>query len=253
MILLKSPSEVEQMRLPGEIVGGAHERVRQAIRPGVTTRELDDLVEDYIREQGGTPAFKGYRGFPASACISVNEEVVHGIPGSRRLEDGDIVGVDIGVQAGGFYGDAAQTIPVGSVSREAEELLRVTREALLLGIEQARAGNRMGDVSNAIQSYVEKAGFSIVRSLVGHGIGRSMHEDPQVPNFGPAGKGPELKAGMALAIEPMVNIGRHEVEVLDDAWTVVTTDGSLSAHFEHTVAITDEGPVVLTEGAVPVA
>jgi methionyl aminopeptidase len=252
MILLKSPSEVEQMRLPGEIVGGAHERVREALKPGVTTAELDRLVEEYIREKGGTPAFKGYRGFPASVCASVNEEVVHGIPGSRTLEEGDIVGVDIGVRAGGFYADAAQTLPVGSVSKEAQDLLRVTRESLYQGIERARVGNRMGDVSHAIQEFVEKAGFSVVRSLVGHGIGRAMHEDPQVPNFGPAGKGPELKAGMALAIEPMVNIGRHEVEVLDDSWTVVTIDGSLSAHFEHTVAITDNGPVVLTEGAVSV-
>jgi methionyl aminopeptidase len=240
------------MRLPGEIVGGAHERVREALKPGVTTAELDRLVEEYIREKGGTPAFKGYRGFPASVCASVNEEVVHGIPGSRTLEEGDIVGVDIGVRAGGFYADAAQTLPVGSVSKEAQDLLRVTRESLYQGIERARVGNRMGDVSHAIQEFVEKAGFSVVRSLVGHGIGRAMHEDPQVPNFGPAGKGPELKAGMALAIEPMVNIGRHEVEVLDDSWTVVTIDGSLSAHFEHTVAITDNGPVVLTEGAVSV-
>lgn len=251
MILLKSPAEVDKMRRPGEIVGGAHRLVRERIRAGMTTAELDQLVEEYIRSQGGVPAFKGYRGYPASVCASVNDEVVHGIPGSRVLQDGDIVGVDIGVKAGGFYSDAAQTIPVGTISAEARRLLDVTREALHRGIEQARVGNRVGDVSHAVQTCVEKAGFSVVRSLVGHGIGRSMHEDPQVPNFGSPGKGPELKAGMALAIEPMVNVGGREVEVLEDAWTVVTADGSLSAHFEHTVAILDDGPEILTEGAVP--
>ena len=250
MILLKSPDEVREMHRPGEIVGGAHEKVREAIRPGVTTREIDRLVEAYIREEGGEPAFKGYRGFPASICISVNEEVVHGIPGERVLEEGDIVGVDIGVQALGFYADAAQTIPVGGVSGDAERLLRVTREALYAGIQEARPGNRVGDVSSTVQERVEKNGFSVVRSLVGHGIGRSMHEDPQVPNFGKPGEGPELKAGMVLAIEPMVNAGGFEVEVLADEWTVVTRDGSLSAHFEHSVAITDDGPVILTDGAI---
>ena len=251
MILLKSPDEVEKMRHPGQIVGEAHRRVREAVRPGVTTLELDELVEEFIRAEGGVPAFKGYRGYPASICASVNEEVVHGIPGPKVLQDGDIVGVDIGVKAGGFYSDAAQTIAVGGGSAEVRNLLSVTREALFQGIEQARVGNRVGDVSHAIQMYVERAGFSVVRTLVGHGIGRSMHEDPQVPNFGAAGKGPELKAGMALAIEPMVNVGSREVEVLDDAWTVVTADGSLSAHFEHTVAIHDEGPEILTNGAIP--
>ncbi len=251
MILLKSPHEVEKMRLPGEIVGGAHRKARELVAPGVSTAEIDRIVEGYIREKGGEPAFKGYRGYPASVCVSVNEEVVHGIPGERVLQDGDIVGVDIGVQAGGFYGDAAQTIPVGKVSAKIEELLRVTREALYLGIDQARPGNRIGDVSHAVQSHVESSGYSVVRSLVGHGIGRSMHEDPQVPNFGKAGKGPELKAGMVLAIEPMVNAGTHEVDVLDDEWTVVTRDGEPSAHFEHSVAITEDGPVILTNGAVP--
>jgi methionyl aminopeptidase len=180
----------------------------------------------------------------------VNEEVVHGIPGSRILEEGDIVGVDIGVQALGFYADAAQTVPVGNVSGDAERLLRVTREALYAGIEKARPGNRVGDVSHTVQSRVEENGFSVVRSLVGHGIGRSMHEDPQVPNFGKPGEGPELKSGMVLAIEPMVNAGAFDVEVLSDEWTVVTRDGSLSAHFEHSVAITDDGPVILTDGAI---
>jgi methionyl aminopeptidase len=250
MILLKSPAEVQEMRRPGEIVGGAHRKVREALKAGITTREVDDIVETFIRDEGGKPAFKGYRGFPASICISVNEEVVHGIPGSRILEEGDIVGVDIGVQALGFYADAAQTVPVGNVSGDAERLLRVTREALYAGIEKARPGNRVGDVSHTVQSRVEENGFSVVRSLVGHGIGRSMHEDPQVPNFGKPGEGPELKSGMVLAIEPMVNAGAFDVEVLSDEWTVVTRDGSLSAHFEHSVAITDDGPVILTDGAI---
>jgi methionyl aminopeptidase len=250
MILLKSPQEVRRMARPGGIVGGAHERARELLRPGITTKEVDRLIERYILERGGKPAFKGYRGFPAAICISVNDEVVHGIPGDRVLAEGDIVGVDIGVKAGGFYSDAAQTLPVGEVSSEAVRLLEVTRAALYAGIEKARLGNRIGDVSFAVQAHVERAGFSVVRSLVGHGIGRSMHEDPQVPNFGEPGDGPELKAGMALAIEPMVNFGDHEVEMLPDRWTVVTRDGSLSAHFEHTVAITENGPVILTEGAI---
>ena len=251
MILLKSPSEVEAMRRPGEIVGGAHRKVREFVRPGVTTAEIDQVVEDYIRAEGGEPAFKGYRGYPASVCASVNEEVVHGIPGDRALKEGDIVGVDIGVKAGGFYGDAAQTLPVGGISPAVEKLLKVTREALYRGIDEARIGRRVGDVSHAVQTFVEAAGFSVVRSLVGHGIGRSMHEDPQVPNFGKPGKGPELKAGMVLAIEPMVNAGTFEVEVLEDEWTVVTRDGMPSAHFEHSVAITEDGPIILTNGAVP--
>ena len=250
MILLKSPQELEEMVGPGEIVGGAHRKVREMIRPGITTGEVDRVVEEYILESGGTPAFKGYKGFPASVCASVNEEVVHGIPGERELLDGDIIGVDIGVKAGGFYSDAAQTLPVGNPSEEASRLMQVTRDALYEGIGRARPGNRVGDVSHAIQTHVEKSGFSVVLSLVGHGIGRSMHEDPQVPNFGSPGEGPELKVGMALAIEPMVNAGGHEVEVLSDDWTVVTRDRSLSAHFEHTVVITEEGPRILTEGAI---
>jgi methionyl aminopeptidase len=250
MILLKSPREVQEMQRPGEIVGGAHRRVREVVQPGVTTGEVDELVEQYIREEGGKPAFKGYRGFPASICISVNQEVVHGIPGDRVLQEGDIVGVDIGVQALGFYADAAQTLPVGNVSEAGEQLLQVTREALYGGIAEAREGNRVGDVSHAVQTLVESHGFSVVRSLVGHGIGRSMHEDPQVPNFGKPGEGPELKAGMVLAIEPMVNAGGFEIEVLSDEWTVVTRDGSLSAHFEHSVAITENGPVILTDGSI---
>ena len=239
------------MAAPGKITAGAHRKAREAVRPGVSTREIDRIVEAYIREQGGSPAFKGYRGFPASICTSVNEAVVHGIPGDLVLQEGDIVGVDIGVKSGGFYSDAAQTVPVGRISREAERLLAVTRGALYAGISAVVPGHRIGDVSWAIQGFVERAGFSVVRSLVGHGIGRAMHEEPQVPNFGKPGQGPELKPGMALAIEPMVNAGGYEVEVLDDAWTVVTSDGSLSAHFEHTVVITEDGPLILTEGAFP--
>jgi methionyl aminopeptidase len=250
MILLKSPVEVQQMHLPGEIVSGAHEKVREILRPGISTRDVDRVVEEYIRKRGGKPAFKGYRGYPASICISVNEEVVHGIPGARVLQEGDIVGVDIGVKAQGFYTDAAQTLAVGKISPQADTLLRATREALYEGIAKARVGNCVGDVSHAIQTHVERAGFSVVRSLVGHGIGRAMHEEPQVPNFGEPGRGPRLKVGMALAIEPMVNVGEPDVETLSDNWTIVTRDGSLSAHFEHTVAITEVGPMILTEGAI---
>ena len=251
MILLKSPAEVREMEAPAEIVAGAHRKVREIVKAGMTTQEIDRVVEAYIREHGGTPAFKGYRGFPASVCASVNEQVVHGIPGDRVLNEGDIIGVDIGVKSGGFYSDSAQTLAVGRISPEAERLLAVTRSALYAGIAQVRPGNRVGDVSWAVQSFVENAGFSVVRSLVGHGIGRSMHEDPQVPNFGKPGQGPELKPGMAIAIEPMVNAGGWEVDQLDDGWTVVTSDGSWSAHFEHTVAVTEDGAVILTEGAFP--
>jgi methionyl aminopeptidase len=251
VILIKSPSELKEMMFPGEIVSGAHQRVRELLRPGIKTEDLDREIESFIRDAGGEPAFKGYRGYPASICASVNDEVVHGIPGPKILQEGDIIGVDIGVKAGGFYADAAQTLPVGEVPGETARLLRVTREALYLGIEKAWAGNRLGDVSHAIQTHVESAGFSVVRTLVGHGIGRSMHEDPQVPNFGRPGEGAVLKAGVVLAIEPMVNAGGHEVEILDDKWTVVTADGSLSAHFEHSVAITESGPMILTQGAVP--
>ncbi|MEZ5063374.1 MAG: type I methionyl aminopeptidase [bacterium] len=250
MILLKSPRDLEKMSRPAAIVAGAHQRVRETLRAGMTTRDVDRIVEEYIRAEGGEPAFKGYRGYPASVCASVNDEVVHGIPGDRVLEPTDIIGVDIGVKAQGFYGDAAQTLAVGTASDVARNLMRVTREALYAGIGQARIGNRVGDISHAVQTVVEAAGYSVVRTLVGHGIGRSMHEDPQVPNFGSPGKGAELKVGMAIAIEPMVNVGGPDVDVLDDQWTVVTRDGSLSAHFEHTVVITEDGPVILTEGAV---
>lgn len=220
--------------------------VGRALRPGVTTAELDQLAETFIRDHGGRPAFKGYRGFPASICPSVNEEVVHGLPGPRELREGDLVGVDVGVELQGYYGDAALTFPVGTVSDEAVKLLQVTRESLMQGIAQARAGNRVGDISHAVQSYVERNGFSVVKALVGHGIGREMHEEPAVPNFGPPGRGPRLMAGLVLAIEPMVNVGGHEVVTRSDGWTVATKDGSLSAHFEHTVAVGADGPEILS-------
>ncbi len=216
------------------------------IREGITTEELDRLAEEYIKRHGGIPAFKGYRGYPRSLCVSVNEEVVHGIPGKRRLKEGDIVSLDLGVLMDGYYGDAAITVPVGKVSELARKLIKVTEEALYRGIEMARPGNRLSDISHAIQTHVEKAGFSVVREFVGHGIGKQLHEEPQVPNFGPPNRGPRLEPGMVLAIEPMVNTGTWEVRILPNGWTVVTADGGLSAHFEHTVAITDNGPEILS-------
>ena len=216
------------------------------IREGITTEELDRLAEEYIKRHGGIPAFKGYRGYPRSLCVSVNEEVVHGIPGKRKLKEGDIVSLDLGVLMDGYYGDAAITVPVGKVSELAKKLIKVTEEALYRGIEMARPGNRLSDISHAIQTHVEKAGFSVVREFVGHGIGKQLHEEPQVPNFGPPNRGPRLEPGMVLAIEPMVNTGTWEVRILPNGWTVVTADGGLSAHFEHTVAITDNGPEILS-------
>lgn len=246
MVILRTPAEIEQMRRAGSLVGQVLERLREHVAPGVSTRELDAIAENMIRSRGGVPSFKGYRGYPASICASVNNEIIHGIPGDRMLVDGDIISIDCGAMLGGYHGDAAMTFPVGPVSAEAEKLMTVTREALNAGIAMARPKMRLGDVGNAIQRYVEANGFSVVRDFVGHGIGRHMHEDPQIPNFGPAGMGMRLRTGMVLAIEPMVNAGGHEVVVMDDGWTACTRDGSLSAHFEHTVAITDDGPEVLT-------
>ena len=246
MVYTRSREEIERIRAAAQIVAMTLREVGRAVRPGVTTAELDQLAESIIRDHGGRPAFKGYRGFPASICPSVNEEVVHGLPGPRELREGDLVGVDVGVDLQGFYGDAALTFPVGTVSDEAVKLLQVTRESLMLGIAQARAGNRVGDISHAVQSYVERNGFSVVKALVGHGIGREMHEEPAVPNFGPPGRGPRLMAGLVLAIEPMVNVGGHEVVTRSDGWTVATKDGSLSAHFEHTVAVGADGPEILS-------
>ncbi len=246
MIILKSDQELARMRRAGRIVAQAHALVAEIIRPGITTLELDRAVADFIDKAGAVSTFLGYHGYPAHICTSVNEQVVHGIPGPYRLKEGDIVSVDIGVSIDGYCGDSAWTYPVGEVSEEARRLLEVAEKSLNAGIAKAVVGARLSDVSHAIQTVVEEASFSVVRDFVGHGIGREMHEPPQVPNYGPPGKGPRLRAGMTLAIEPMVNQGTYEVEVLADQWTVVTKDGKLSAHFEHTVAITDNGPEILT-------
>lgn len=246
MIILKSNREIDLMREAGRIVAIALEKIRASVKPGITTAELDRIAEEVIKEHGARPLFKGYGGFPASICTSVNEEVVHGIPGLRVLNSGDIISIDVGAEKNGYCGDAALTLPVGEVSEEALRLLKVTKTALEKGIEKASPGNRLTDISHAIQAYAESHGFSVVREYVGHGIGTKMHEDPKVPNFGAPGRGPRLETGMVLAIEPMVNVGTHQVEVLQDGWTVVTRDRKLSAHFEHTVAVTDNGPEILT-------
>lgn len=247
MIIRKSRDEIAKMREAGRIVAGVLDMLEEHIRPGVRTASLDELAEAYIRERGGVPSFLGYRGFPASICTSVNEVVVHGIPGRTRLKEGDIIGVDVGVILEGYHGDAARTYAVGAVSDIARRLMDATWESLQAGIEVCRPGRRLGDISNAIQRMAEGAGFSVVVQFVGHGIGKEMHEDPQVPNFGLAGRGPLLEEGMTLALEPMVNQGTFEVEVdKEDGWTVRTQDGLLSAHFEHTVAVGAEGPRVLT-------
>ncbi|HNQ01329.1 MAG TPA: type I methionyl aminopeptidase [Syntrophales bacterium] len=246
MIILKSRQEIEKMRKSNALVAAILEELAKKIRPGVKTIELDRLSEQMALRRGARPAFKGYRGYPYSLCTSVNSEVVHGMPSERELKEGDIVSLDFGVLHDGYYGDAAVTVPVGEISPAARRLLRVTEEALYRGISAARAGNRIGDISAAIQGHVEAAGFSVVRDLVGHGIGKSLHEDPQVPNYGSSGRGIELKPGMVFAIEPMVNEGTYRVDVLRDGWTVVTADGKLSAHFEHSVAVTENGPVILS-------
>lgn len=248
MIVRKSSKELETMRAAGRIVYEAHQLLKESIRPGITTKELDQIAEKFIRKQGATPSFKGYNGFKGSVCTSVNEELVHGIPGDRVLEDGDIISIDVGAFYQGYHGDSAWTYPVGQITEEAAELLRVTEESLYKGLAEAKPGNRIGDISHAIQVYAENAGFSIVREFVGHGVGQNLHEEPNVPNFGLAGKGPRLKPGMTLAVEPMVNAGKRFVRTLDDDWTVVTQDGSLCAHFEHTIAITEDGHEILTTG-----
>jgi methionyl aminopeptidase len=246
MIVRKSPAEIEEMAAAGRVVARCLNMLRAKARPGVTTAELDKVAEKFIRSQGGEPAFKGYRGFPGSICASPNSMVVHGIPGQYELSRGDILSIDVGVILDGWVGDAAITVPVGNVSPVAKRLLATTRDSLFIGLEQARAGNHLGDISHAIQEKVEADGFSVIRSLVGHGIGREMHEEPQIANFGEAGTGPKLEEGMVLAIEPMVNVGTHPIRVADDNWSVYSRDGSLAAHFEHTVAITAEGPRILT-------
>ena len=253
MITIKSMSEIDLMRKAGEIVALAHEKIKEAIKPGITTLELDKIAEEVIRKNGAIPSFKGYKGFPgaidfpASICASVNDEVVHGIPGLRVLKDGDIISIDIGAYYNGFHGDAARTFGVGKISSEAEKLINVTRQSFYEGIKKAVKGNRVVDISTAIQEHVEKNGFSIVREYVGHGIGREMHEAPQVPNYRTRERGPRLEPGMTIAVEPMVNAGKHYVKLLDNKWTVVTADGSLSAHYENTIAITDGDPVILTK------
>src|SRR5580693_1141267 len=247
MVICKSPAELEKMYRAGQIVWTALAKMRTMIRSGISTKELDEFAENYTAKQGARPAFKGYRGYPGSVCTSINQEVVHGIPSpARRLREGDILSMDFGVELAGYFADAALTVPVGKIARAREKLLSVTRESLERGIERARAGNRLGDVSAAVQEWVEKNGFSVVREFVGHGIGTKMHEDPQIPNYGTAGHGPRLQEGMVLAIEPMVNTGGPGVRVLDDEWTAVTADGSDSAHFEHTVAVTKNGPWIVT-------
>lgn len=246
MIVLKTDREIGYMRDAGKIVGQTLQELKKAIVPGVTTLELDRIADQYIRHAGAIPAFKGYGGFPANICTSVNEQVVHGIPGSRQLNSGDVISLDVGTKLNRYYGDAAITIPVGDVDDELLNLLTVTEESLYKGIEKAIKGNRLSDISHAVQLHAESHGYGVVRDYVGHGIGQRMHEDPQIPNYGPPGRGPLLKNGMVLAIEPMINLGTPEVEVLADDWTVVTADGKISAHFEHTVAVTDGEPLILT-------
>lgn len=247
MIVLKTPQELKIMREAGRIVALTHEELKKHLSPGVTTQELDEIAEKFIRANGATPSFKGYNGFPGSICASVNEELVHGIPGPRVLKDGDIISIDIGAEFEGYHGDSAWTYVVGSADRETERLLEVTEKALYAGIEEAKPGVRLSNISAAIQTYVESNGFSVVREYCGHGIGQNLHEDPMVPNYGPPNKGPLLKPGMVFCIEPMVNAGRRYVRTLADNWTVVTTDGKMCAHFEHTIAITETGCEILTK------
>ena len=252
MIVCKSPGEIEKMRAANALVADVLAQLAAVVAPGVTTRDLDTLAERLVREGGAEPAFKGYRGYPATLCASVNEQVVHSIPSKRQLVEGDIVSLDMGVKLSGFFGDSAVTVPVGRVSDDAAQLLRVTQEALDHGISQVRVGGRISDIGHAIQEHVERHGFSVVREFVGHGIGAALHEEPQIANYGEPGRGPRLAEGMTLAIEPMVNLGRPSVKMLADGWTAVTRDGSLSAHFEHTVAVTKMGPLILTTRPSPV-
>jgi methionyl aminopeptidase len=246
MILLKSIQEIARMEMANRIVAEILEGVKERIRPGVETRELDELAEELCRRRQVEPAFKGYRGYPRSICVSVNEEVVHGIPGARKLKTGDLVSLDFGVKHDGYYGDAAVTVAVGKVAPRALALLEATEASLYAGIAQVKAGKRLSDISHAVQTAVEGKGFAVIREFVGHGIGRSLHEDPQIPNFGPPGRGPLLQPGMTLAIEPMTSAGSWMVKILPDGWTAVTQDGSLAAHFEHTVALTENGVSILS-------
>lgn len=248
MIIIKSRTEINKIAAACRIVAEILEGLKAFVKAGISTADIETYVDREIKRRGAIPAFKGYRGYPSSVCISVNEQVVHGIPSrAARLENGDIVSIDLGAILDGFYGDAALTIPVGDISPDTSRLIRVTEEAFYKGIEKAVAGNRVSDISAAIQEHVESNGFSVVRAFVGHGIGRSLHEEPQVPNFGKPGQGPRLKEGMTMAVEPMVNAGSPDVKILDDGWTAITADGSLSAHYEHTVAITKNGAEILTK------
>ncbi len=246
MIIRKSKAEIEKMRKAGRIVAAVLARLSSIVEPGVTTRDLDHEAEKMIRDAGAIPTFKGYCGYPASICTSVNDEVVHGIPGNRRLREGDIIGIDCGATYLGYVGDSAVTVPVGNISEEVKKLMEATRQSLYEAISRCHVGNRLGDVCNAVESYVIPLGYSVVQNYCGHGIGRAMHEEPQVPNYGTPGTGKPLRAGWVIAIEPMINLGRHDVKVLSDGWTVITLDGRPSAHFEHTVAVTEDGPQILT-------
>ncbi|WP_291569747.1 type I methionyl aminopeptidase [Clostridium sp. UBA4548] len=246
MIIIKSDMELTYMKNAGRVVAETLAMIEKVIRPGITTAEIDKLAETFIRSHGAIPSFKGYGGFPASICASVNDVVIHGIPSNRILKDGDIISIDCGAILNGYHGDAARTFAVGSISNEAQKLIEVTRDSFFKAVEKAVVGNRLTDISAAVQRHAEDFGYSVVRDFVGHGIGKSMHEDPQVPNYGVAGKGPKLVHGMVLAIEPMINIGTYKVKIKPDGWTVVTSDGCLSAHYENTVAITNNGPEILT-------
>lgn len=247
MIICKTPREIEIMRHAGKIVALTHQELKKHIQPGITTKELDDIADKFIRSMDAIPSFKGYNGFRGSICASVNEELVHGIPGDRKLNDGDIISIDIGAKYNGYHGDSAWTYPVGKIDDATQELLDVTEKSLYLGLDEAKPSVRLSNISHAIQSYVEPKGYSIVKEYVGHGVGQDLHEDPQIPHYGPPNKGPRLKPGMVLAVEPMVNAGERYVKTLADNWTVVTVDGKMCAHFEHTIAITEEGYEILTK------
>lgn len=247
MIIIKSPNEIQLMREAGKIVAETHEILRNSIKPGITTKQLDEIAETNIRKYKAEPSFKGYHGFTGTICASINEEVVHGIPQERELKEGDIISIDIGAFYKGYHADAAKTHGIGNISDDDKKLIEVTKQSFYEGIKLARLGYRLSDISHAVQMYVEKNGFSVVRDFVGHGVGSKLHEDPQIPNYGPPGKGPRLQEGMVLAIEPMVNAGSYHVKVLNDDWTTVTIDGKKSAHYEHTIAITGEEPLILTK------
>ncbi|MES5860263.1 type I methionyl aminopeptidase [Bacillus cereus group sp. RP29] len=246
MIICKTPREIEIMREAGRIVALTHQELKQHITPGITTKELDQIAEKTIQKYGATPSFKGYNGFPGSICAFVNEELVHGIPGKRKLKEGDIISIDIGAKYNGYHGDSAWTYPVGNISESVQKLLDVTEKSLYLGLEQVKPGERLSNISHAVQTHAEENGFSIVREYVGHGIGQDLHEDPQIPHYGPPNRGPRLKPGMVICVEPMVNQGRRYVKTLSDDWTVVTVDGKWCAHFEHTIALTEAGYEILT-------